>query len=295
MRVLVIGGNRFFGRHLIKELLADKCEVTLLNRGNADDGFGEKVTRLRADRKVFSALKSAIAGQTWDLIFDQICYSAKEARDAVAIFDGRTKRYVVTSTESVYDYGFDQPEENFRPEKFEFSKDVFQEESYQTAKRQMEATFIRNANFEVAIPRPSLVVGVDDYTGRLQWHIDRIKNLKPMYFPNVNVRTDFIKSDQAGNALKIIGMSKATGPVNCTTRGTIELGELIRICERATGKQAIFAENEEGDNHSPYGGEKTKSMNTARLYKLGFAASASETWMGALVTELSSSPVPFTP
>ena len=63
MKVLVIRGNRFFGKRLIQLLLSEKagphggqyvgqyvgqhadgpCEVTILNRGNFDDGFGNQI------------------------------------------------------------------------------------------------------------------------------------------------------------------------------------------------------------------------------------------------------------
>lgn len=63
MNVLVIGGNRFFGRHLVDLLLKEGIGVTLLNRGNLDDRFGEQIRRLKSDRQDPSALKEAIQGQ----------------------------------------------------------------------------------------------------------------------------------------------------------------------------------------------------------------------------------------
>ena len=96
MRILIIGGNRFFGRHLTKSLLNDGHEVTLLNRGKLDDGFDNQLRRIRADRQNESELKTAVSNKTWDLVFDQVCYSAQEARSACKIFEGKTQRYVVT-------------------------------------------------------------------------------------------------------------------------------------------------------------------------------------------------------
>ena len=82
MKILILGGNRFFGRHLADSLLGAKNEVTLLNRGTHPDGFEDKVERLQADRKSKGQLLSAVQGRTWDLVFDQICYTATEAREA---------------------------------------------------------------------------------------------------------------------------------------------------------------------------------------------------------------------
>ncbi|MBK9322335.1 MAG: NAD-dependent epimerase/dehydratase family protein [Bdellovibrionaceae bacterium] len=57
MKVLVIGGNRFFGRHLVEQLLEDGADVTILNRRNLNDRFGYQVQRLKADRQNHSSLK----------------------------------------------------------------------------------------------------------------------------------------------------------------------------------------------------------------------------------------------
>ncbi|MBC7693581.1 MAG: hypothetical protein H7222_17580 [Methylotenera sp.] len=49
-------------------LLGEGHEITLLNRGTLDDGLGERIQRLEADRKVRTALEAAVQGRTWDLV-----------------------------------------------------------------------------------------------------------------------------------------------------------------------------------------------------------------------------------
>jgi nucleoside-diphosphate-sugar epimerase len=286
MKVLVIGGNRFFGRHLVELLLEDGADVTLLNRGNLNDQFGDQVQRLKADRQNPSALKEAIHGNHWDLIYDQACYTADEAKTACELFEGRTKRYIVTSSESVYDNGVQLKESAFDPEHYDFNEVADRNKNYQEAKRQVEVVFTKEADFEVAIVRPSLVVGLDDYTDRLKWHVQRVAQSLPIYFPNIEARSDFIRSDQAGRALKIVGLSRHLGPVNFTTPGTMKLKELISLCELATGKKANLASSRGDNNHSPYGGTAEKSMDTEILRSLGFVAPASLEWMKELVFKI---------
>ena len=43
MNILVIGGTRFFGIHMVNELLTAGHDVTIATRGNASDSFGDKV------------------------------------------------------------------------------------------------------------------------------------------------------------------------------------------------------------------------------------------------------------
>ncbi len=286
MKILVIGGNRFFGRHLVELLLKDRSDVTLLNRGNLNDGFGDQVRRLKADRQDPSSIKEAVHGKNWDLVFDQACYTADEAEVACQLFEGRTKRYVVTSSESVYDNGIQLKESAFDPKKYDFNEIADPNKDYQEAKRQVEVVFTKKASFDVAIARPSLVVGLDDYTDRLKWHVQRVDQSLPIYFPNIEARFDFILSDQAGRALKNVGLSRHIGPVNCTTAGTLALSEIVSLCESATGKQANLAPSQIDNNHSPFGSSSEKSMNTNLLRSLGFSAPSSTEWMKELVFKI---------
>ena len=43
MNILVIGGTRFFGIHMVNELLTAGHDVTIATRGKASDSFGDKV------------------------------------------------------------------------------------------------------------------------------------------------------------------------------------------------------------------------------------------------------------
>lgn len=286
MKILIIGGNRFFGLHLAKRLLKDGHEVTLLNRGNLDDGLGPQVQRLKADRQSKESLASAVEGQTWDIIFDQVCYHAFEARIATEVLKGKTNRYILISTESVYDYGINQPEANFNANTYRFESDALPTVDYQAAKRQVEHVFTNAAAFpELVRIRPSLVVGLDDYSGRLRWHTHRIAQSLPIYFPDLSVETDFITAAQAAEACHVVGMSVYVGPMNCTTPGSIPLREFVAMCERATGKKAILVETADVENQSPYGNVKSKTMSTDLLRSLGANFAPSADWMEHLVQE----------
>jgi nucleoside-diphosphate-sugar epimerase len=287
MNILILGGNRFFGLHLAKNLLQEGHQVTLLNRGKVDDGLGRQIERIQVDRRDRKKLEKAVEGKKWDIVFDQVCYTATEAREACEIFASRAGRYVVTSSESVFDNGANQPEINFDPLTYTFSKEVASAENYKEAKRQMEVVFTESLIMRnCAIVRPSLVVGLDDYTGRLLWHVKRTAEGLPMYFPDLDVETDFILSQDMGMALKTVGFSSHTGPVNTTSHGSIRLRDLIQMCERATGKKAVFADSPTDENHSPYGGDKTKTMNCDLLAKLGYKASPSQQWIENLIRDL---------
>lgn len=99
--VLVIGGNRYFGKRLIDRLLAAGDRVTVLNRGSSAPPPG--VVHLPADRDDEQALVAAIGSRTFDVVLDQVCYTPRQAATARRVFTGRTGRYVMTSTVEVYE------------------------------------------------------------------------------------------------------------------------------------------------------------------------------------------------
>lgn len=46
MNILVIGGTRFFGIHMVNELLTAGYDVTIATRGKASDSFGDIQKRI---------------------------------------------------------------------------------------------------------------------------------------------------------------------------------------------------------------------------------------------------------
>lgn len=78
MNILILGGNRFFGLHLAKQLLHEGHQITLLNRGQGDDGLGHQIERIQVDRRERKKLEKAVDGKKWDIVFDQICYTPTE-------------------------------------------------------------------------------------------------------------------------------------------------------------------------------------------------------------------------
>jgi nucleoside-diphosphate-sugar epimerase len=184
-KTLVIGGNRYFGKRLVDRLIANGDDVTVLNRGKFPNPFSSNVKHLIADRTNELQLKNAVAGQTWDLIYDQCCYSATEAKFASEAFEGKTSRYIFTSTQSTY---LDQKgvltETDFDPFTAPYHLGFMSDFTYGDAKRYAESYFFQHAKFPVVAMRIPIVLGPDDYTGRLEFHIDRVKSDRPIVHEN---------------------------------------------------------------------------------------------------------------
>lgn len=286
MNILVIGGTRFFGKRLVKTLINERHEVTLLTRGRTADPFGNDVQRIHCDRRHAEALASGVRGKAWDAIVDQVCMNAAEARAACEIFSGHANLYVFTSSQSVYPPGAGLKEEAFDPKSYKFSEAADERNAYAEAKRQAESVFANCADFRVAMVRFPIVLGEDDYTRRLHFHIDRVRDGKPIFFPNLRARIGFIQSEDAAEALYQIIQHRLQGPVNVASKTPISLKDLIFCIEAATNKTAEIAASPGADNCSPFGIEDDWYMNVDKAAANNIAPVDLDDWLPALVKRI---------
>lgn len=62
-KVLVLGGTRFFGKHLVEYLLQAGHDVTIATRGVTEDSFGNEVKRIIVDREDGKLLEERLEGK----------------------------------------------------------------------------------------------------------------------------------------------------------------------------------------------------------------------------------------
>jgi nucleoside-diphosphate-sugar epimerase len=278
MRILVIGGTRFFGKRLVERLLSDGHAVTLLNRGLTPDPFGTRVERIQMDRSALHPDHPALSKKTWDIIYDQVCYDANEAKAACEAFQGQTSRYIFTSTQSVYQPGSALTEQAYKPIDHDVTKVVSQDENYGEAKRQAEAIFFQSKTFPLTAVRFPIVIGEDDYTQRLKFHVEHIMKGIPFYVPNVNARMSFISSLDAAAFLHFLLENSHEGPVNACSLEPISVGRVIQIIETIVGKNAILSEKKDVDP-SPYGANEDRYMSAELMSSMGFQTKPIENWL----------------
>jgi nucleoside-diphosphate-sugar epimerase len=115
MRVLVIGGNRYIGLSLVRQLADRGFDVTVANSHVVELPNG--VDRIHADRRNAGELPAALAphASDFDAVFDNTAYEVSDIEPLVELFDGRVDHYVFTSSVAVYRRSFVQPvTEDFR-------------------------------------------------------------------------------------------------------------------------------------------------------------------------------------
>lgn len=289
MKALVIGGNRFFGKRLVSLLLDQGVQVTVLNRRQRQDEFGNRVLRIPMDRSDLKKDHPALQDKVWDVIYDQVCYNPGQALKACEVFDGHARKYIFTSSQSVYGAGDDLKEAEFDPRNYQFETPVTsrRDEDYAEGKRQAEAIFFQRAAFPVAAVRFPIVLGEDDYTERLKFHVDHIKYGQKISFPNLNAKISLIESGDAAKFLDFCKDHEVLGPVNCCSPDPIELRDLVSFIEVAVKKPAKISYDPDDGDLSPFGVEEDWYMNSDKVRALGFVVPGIGEWLPGLVRKLS--------
>ncbi len=284
LKILVFGGTRFFGKKLVMRLLAEGHDVTIATRGKTADDFGDAVRRVKIKREAREDL-FCLAQEKWDVVYDNICFSPQDALYSIAAFRDKVGKYVYTSSLSVYRMR-DRAlvEADFDPFHYEIVTGSREDFDYGEGKRLAEAVFFQKANFPVVAVRFPIVLGEDDYTGRLEFHINHVQAGEEIGMPNEDAEMGFISSDEAADFLVWIGTkSDVVGPINAASNSVYRLSELMALIEVATGKLAIVEENTEDNDDSPFGVEKTYYLDNSKAKEAGFEFRDLREWLPKLI------------
>lgn len=280
MKVLVLGGTRFFGVHMVNNLIEKGHEVTIATRGQAPDDFGDSVMRIRLDRTDEDSIKAMISDTHYDVIIDKIAYCSNDVRKLLdnAVCD----KYIYMSSTAVYDpLHPDTKEDDFDGNGGELIWCDRPDFSYDVVKRQAEyALWQKYSDKKFVAVRYPFVIGKDDYTKRLYFYVEHVLKQMPMKVDNLDNQMSFIKSDEAGKFISFLVDKDFTGAVNGCSHGTISVKQILDYLKQETGMSAVLSED--GDP-APYNGTPEYSINTQKAESLGFEFSDINDWIYGLL------------
>ncbi|UUU33766.1 NAD-dependent epimerase/dehydratase family protein [Streptomyces sp. CA-210063] len=302
--ICVIGGTRFFGKLLVRRLLDDGHRVTVVNRGRAPDTFGDSVRRLRADLSVPGELAAAVAGERFDAVVHQMCYSPVTAVEAVEAFGERAGKYVLTSSMEVYNadtfrWKIPAPpmsafarEKELDPAAYAYDTALpwhdpdFAGPNYGEGKRQAEAALTALAEVPVVLARVAHVVAAeDDFTERYGFHVDRVRAGRPIVAHARPGRTSLVHAPDAASFLAFAATTDITGAVNVASPDAADVYDVCAAVESALGlvPQVIEKEDAPGDpDLSPFSCPADFGMATDRAAALGHRCAPVSQWLPAL-------------
>lgn len=282
MKALVIGGNRYFGKRLVENLVKEGHDVTILNRGGQP--LIANTTHIQCDRTNKEELKNKTQGLAYDVIFDQVCMTAGDSIAINEILIPKTPRYVMVSSQSVYGPQENLKETDYDPYHHKFTTHAKPMEDYAEAKRQAEAVLMQHkSSCLVSTVRLPFVLGLDDYTGRLKFNIEKIFKQQPIHFPNLEARFSVIHSKDAAECIQKLGMVKVDGPINFASAEPVKLLDLVHKIEALTGNKAILTKEGDDKNWSPYGLESSWYMNVEKAQSYEMACHPTWSWLDPLL------------
>lgn len=280
MKILVIGGTRFFGIHMVNELLEKGHDVTIATRGISSDEYGDKVKRIILERTNEESVKEALSGVHYDVVIDKIAYCSNDIKYVMEAVD--CDKYMYMSSTSVYEpkhmntmeSDFDgTSKELIWCDRFAFP--------YEQIKRQAEyALWQKYSSRNWIAVRYPFVIGKDDYTKRLLFYVEHVMKSIPMNIDNLDYQMGFIRSDEAGKFMAFLVDKEVKGAINGSAEGTISIREIIDYVEKKTGSKAII---DKGGENATYNRKPEYSINTEKTQALGFQFSVLHDWIYELL------------
>jgi len=178
VKLLVLGGTRFLGRHFVDAALARGHAVTLFTRGREPVPWGHRVEALTGDRDPFKppGLGALEAGE-WDAVLDTSGYVPRIVGAAADLIATRAPRYLFVSSLSVYAKpdraGLDEhaPLATLQDPDTE---DILP--NYGALKAACEAAVRARFGLRTTIVRPGLIVGPYDATDRFGYWVARFRH-----------------------------------------------------------------------------------------------------------------------
>lgn len=178
MKLLVLGGTRFLGRHLVDAALARGHAVTLFTRGREPVRWGARVHALTGDRDPFKPPGlAALESGRWDAVLDTSGYVPRIVGAGADTLASRVDRYLFVSSLSVYA----KPDRAGLDEHAPLAvlQDPDTEEvlpNYGALKVACEAAVTARFGLRTTIVRPGLIVGPYDATDRFGYWVARFRH-----------------------------------------------------------------------------------------------------------------------
>lgn len=231
MKLLILGGTVFVGRHLVARAIERGHTLTLLNRGRQNAELFPEVEKLRGDR---DGDLSVLHGRAFDCVIDTCGYTPAQMHAVVAALGPQVPYYLFIS--SISAYGLFPPGRHYD----ESTPLAAGDADYGACKARCEEVIEAAWPGRVAQVRPGLIVGPHDATERFTYWPRRVARGGTMLVPGqpdnplqwIDVR------DLANWCIHlceqgICGQFNAVGPAGCAS-----FGELIERCRQVTQSDA---------------------------------------------------------
>lgn len=230
MRILIMGGTRFIGVYLTRILVEKGHEVVLFNRGNKPVPVAG-VQQIHGDRTQAEDLKTKLAGQSFDAIFDNNGRELSDTQPLAELFQGKVQHFVYMSSAGVYLKSDQMPH---------VEGDPVDPKSRHKGKHETEA-YLAAQDLPFTSIRPVYIYGPQNYNDLEAWFFDRIVRDRPVPIPahGQHLTQWGHVQDLAQAMAQVLGNSAAIGQIyNVSGDRFVSFDGLARACATAAGKSA---------------------------------------------------------
>jgi 2'-hydroxyisoflavone reductase len=235
MKLLVIGGTRFVGRHLVEEAVQRGHELTLFNRGKNADAFPLLEQRHGDIDKDVSLLK----GKSFDAVIDTCGYIPRHVQmiaDVLAV-----PHYVFISTISVYADSIPLYADEKSPlATLKETTEQVTNETYGALKVLCEEVVMKSFDTSLIV-RPGFIVGAEDYTDRFPYYVWRTIKGGDVLAPPADAPVQFIDAKDLARWTIQAAEESLTGVFNITSRpDTTTFGRVLETIKKITQSKTNF-------------------------------------------------------
>ncbi len=205
MRILVLGGTQFVGRHIVESLAAAGHAVSIFARGLSPDALPPTVERLRGDRDLGNAGLAELQGRSWDACIDVSGYTPRQVRASAECLRAAIGKYVYISAVMVYGDTKVRPVRETQarvPAAGEYVTEV-NGETYGALKVACEDIVREVYEDRCTLLRPQVIAGPHDPSGRFTYWVSRAGRAGEMLAPGDG--SDHLQIIDARDVARFVG------------------------------------------------------------------------------------------
>jgi 2'-hydroxyisoflavone reductase len=241
VKLLIIGGTLFLGRHIVDAAYANGHEVTLFNRGRTRPELFPEAEKIHGDRMNDLHL---LEGRRWDAVVDTCGYVPRVVRASADALRDAIDLYAYISSMSVYNAysrpGMDEgaPVQTLADP----STEQVTVETYGGLKALCEQAVEQACPGRAVIVRSGLIVGPHDQSDRFTFWVRRVAAGGEVLAPvGPGTAVQFIDvRDMSAWIVRMIE-DRATGVFNVTSpAGMFTMGDVLETSKRVARSDARF-------------------------------------------------------
>jgi 2'-hydroxyisoflavone reductase len=254
MKILILGGTVFLGRHLIEAASARGHEVTMFNRGRHNPDLYPEIEKLQGDR---SRDLGVLDGRRWDAVIDTCGYVPGVVRRSAEFLADAVEHYTFISSCSVYEnFDLSGTDEN-APVRTITSEQLNEAEKIETGERATALTYgemygalkaLCELAAEKAMPgrilnvRAGLIVGPHDYSDRFTYWVHRVAQGGEVLAPGrPGRRVRAVDARDLAEWILRMAEKRQAGIYNATgAEDGLTMERLLEECRTVSGSDARF-------------------------------------------------------